>query len=128
MKEANFSVLVLMHPNNYKGCFEILFSYDGERYSTVDDNGPEYFKECGLNTSCRFEVTEEQFYKLMAKSLAMKLRMVNVHLLYKDSQRIMQMFKILSERCVYAQNNTTEDLDIPEIVIAMANSVMHTKI
>lgn len=121
MKEI-YSVQVLMHPLNHKGCFEILFSYDGQRYSTVDGNSPEYFKECGLTTACRFEVTPMQFYKLMAKSLASKLRMVDLHIRYKDSVPTMKMFKALAEKCVNAQCKYSEDLDIPEVVVTMANS------
>ena len=113
---------------NHKGCFEVLFSYDGIRYSTVDDNGPEYFKSCGLTTACRFEVTPMQFYKLMAKSLAIKLSVVDMHIKYKDYAHIMKMFKILSERCVNAQCKYSEDLDIPEIVVQMANSVLITPV
>lgn len=122
MKE--YSVLVLMHPVDYRTCFEVLFSYDGERYSTVDDNGPETFKEQGLTVSHRFTVTSNNFYRLMAKSIAMKLKMVNMHLKYRDSKKVMTLLKILSEKCVKAQYNTVEDLDIPEVVLAMANSLV----
>lgn len=119
-----YSVLVLMHPTNCKGCFEVLFSYDGERYSTVDGNGPDYFKEQGLTVACRFEADMETFYRLMAKSIALKLKLVNLHLKYRDSKKVMTMFKLLSEKCVKAQCNTVEDLDIPEVVTAMANSIV----
>lgn len=119
-----YSVLVLMHPFNHKGCFEILFSYDGDRYSTVDGNGPDYFKEQGLTVACQFEADMESFYRLMAKSIALKLKLVNLHLKYKDSKEVMRMFKLLSEKCVKAQCYTEEDLNLPEVVIAMANSLV----
>lgn len=119
-----YSALVLMHPNNHKGCFEILFSRDGRRYCTVDGNSPNYFKECGLTVACRFEVTPAQFYKLVAKSLAMKLKMVNLHIKYKDCADYMRLFKALAVQCVNAQCKYSEDLEIPEIVIQLANSTI----
>lgn len=127
MKEI-YSVLVLMHPMNHKGCFEILFSYDGKRYSSVDCNGPNYFKELGMTTACRFEVTPMQFYKLMAKSLASKLKTLQYHMRYKDKKKLTEMFKRLSVKCVNAQCKYSEDLEIPEIVIATANTKLFNPI
>lgn len=121
MKEV-YSVLVLMHPCNPKGCFEVLYSYNGKHYSSVDGNSPNYFKEHGLTMSCRFEVTPMQFYHIMAKSIASKLCTLDLHLRYKDKKHITEMLHKLSKRCVNAQCKYSEDLDIPEIVSTMANS------
>ena len=123
MKEV-YSVLVLMHPLNHKGCFEILFSSDGKRYSSIDSNGPDYFKEQGLTTACRFEVTPAQFYRLLAKSLEMKLLLADLHTKYKDYSNTMILFKKIAVRCVSAQSKYSEDLQIPEVVIQLANSVL----
>lgn len=121
MKEI-YSVLVLMHPVNHKGCFEILFSYDGNRYSSVDGNSPNYFRNLGMTTACRFEVNQFQFYKLMAKSLDIKIKTLDLYVRYKDYSRRLGVFKKLSERCINAQCKYSEDLDIPESVIALANA------
>lgn len=123
MKEV-YSVLVLMHPLNHKGCFEILFSSDKKHYSSIDNNGPEYFREQGLTTACNFEVTPVQFYRLLAKSLEMKLQMFDLHTRYKDYSSSMILFKKIAVRCVSAQCKYSEDLHIPEVVIQLANSVL----
>lgn len=124
MKTKVYSALVLMHPINHKECFEILFSYDGQRYSSVDGNSPNYFQTCGLTTACRFDVTPAQFYKLMGKSLDTKIRTLDLHIRYKDNASILKSFKQLSERCVNAQCKYSEDLELPESVIALANSCL----
>ena len=123
MKEV-LSVLVLMHPINRKGCFEILFSSDGNHYSSIDNNSPEYFRKLGLTTACRYEVTPMQFYRLLAKSLEMKLLMVDLHTKYKDMTSTMTLFKKVAKRCVNAQIKYNEDLQLPEIVIQLANSIL----
>lgn len=122
MKKPNYSVLVLMHPINRKGCFELLFSYDGMRFSTVDGNSPEYLKQCGLNTACKFEVTPAQFYSLMGKALDYKIRTLDIHIRYKDNAKMLKFFKMLAERCVNAQCKYSEDLELPESVVTLANS------
>lgn len=121
MKEI-YSALVLMHPINHKGLFEILFSVDKKRYSSVDGNDAEYFKSLGLTTACRFEVTPMQYYKLMAKSLDSKLKVMDLHTKYKDYAERLKFYKKLAVSCVNAQCKYSEDLDLPESVIALANA------
>lgn len=121
MKEV-LSVLVLMHPMNHKGCFEILFSTDHEHFSSVDGNSPEYFKMCGLTTACRFEVTPMQYYKLLGKALAEKLKTLDLHLRYKDKYEVIDMLQRTAKKVVNAQCKYSEDLDIPEIVHTTAST------
>lgn len=125
MKKAKiYSALVLMHPINRKGCFEILFSRDGKRYSSIDGNGPEYFRQNGMTTACRFELKPQQFYKLMAKSLDIKIRTIDLHTKYKDYTHRIQFLRELAVGCVNAQCKYNDDLDLPESVITLANTLV----
>ena len=122
MKTNVYSVLVLMHPVNRRGLFELLFSTDGVHYCTPDGNSPEYFRANGLTLAKRLVVTPQVYVKLLSKVLGEKIKTLSMYVPYKDHAKMLRLFKGLSEYCVNSQCKYSEDLGIPECVITLANS------
>ena len=117
-----YSVLVLMHPVNHRGLYEVLFSTDGVHYCTPDGNSPEYFRAQGLTVAKRLEVSPQTYVKLLSKVLGEKINTLSLYILYKDHAKMLRLFQSLSRYCVNAQCKYSEDLDIPEVVISLANA------
>ena len=116
-----YSALVLMHPVNKEGCFEILFSKDKKHYASIDGNSPDYFKNMGLTSAIEVEVTPMQFYRLLGKSLDIKIRVMDLYVKYRDYFKTLSYYKKLAEIITNAQCKYSEDLEIPESVIQLAN-------
>ena len=117
-----YSVLVLMHPVNHRGLYEVLFSTDGVHYCTPDGNSPEYFRAQGLTVAKRLEVNPQTYVKLLSKVLGEKISTLSLYIPYKDHAKMLRLFQSLSRYCVNAQCKYSEDLDIPEVVISLANA------
>lgn len=122
MKTNVYSVLVLMHPVNRRGLFELLFSTDGVHYCTPDGNSPEYFRANGLTLAKRLAVTPQVYVKLLSKALGEKIKTLSLYVPYKDHAKMLRLFQSLAKYCVNAQCKYSEDLDIPEVVISLANA------
>ena len=117
-----YSVLVLMHPVNRRGLYELLFSTDGVHYCTPDGNSPEYFRAQGLTVAKRLEVSPQMYVKLLSKVLGEKIKTLSLYIPYKDHAKMLRLFQSLAKYCVNSQCKYSEDLDIPEVVIALANA------
>ena len=117
-----YSVLVLMHPVNHRGLYEVLFSTDGVHYCTPDGNSHEYFRAQGLTVAKRLEVNPRTYVKLLSKVLGEKINTLSLYIPYKDHAKMLRLFQSLSRYCVNAQCKYSEDLDIPEVVISLANA------
>lgn len=117
-----YSVLVLMHPVNHRGLYELLFSTDGVHYCTPDGNSPEYFRAQGLTVSKRLEVSPQMYVNLLSKVLGEKIKTLSLYIPYRKHAKMLRLFQSLAKYCVNAQCKYSEDLDIPEVVISLANA------
>ena len=109
-------VMVVTHPVNTK-VFEVLFS-TGDTFLTLNGNNVDMFIESGMTVHTVLDLSEDsvKFYRIMAKSLAEKISILDYHVRYIDKDKYTSLYKKLANKLVQIQTNTEEDLDIPEVV------------
>lgn len=114
-------VMVVTHPVNTK-VFEVLFS-TGDKFLTLDGLSDDCLLESGMSIHTVLDLSGEphKFYRLMAKSLAEKIKFLDYHVKYIDRNKYLNLFKRLAAKLVYEQCNTFNDLDLPEVVQSLAN-------
>ena len=112
-------VMVLSHPVNTR-CFEVLFSEDGKKYTTVDGITKDRITTSmgyTLHSVKDFPKNSPAPYRIMAKALAEKIVLLDYNVSsYEDKNRYLQMFKKIGIKLYNIQSNMIEDFDIPEIV------------
>ena len=123
MNEANMiKVTVMSHPILGARLCDALFSVNGEEPETLDGIPKDYFIEMGLDTETTVQYGENDpnVYKIMAKSLATKLKGLD-YLPFKSQRKTMRKYYKLAEYLTNREISLGVDLDLPEVVIAFTN-------
>lgn len=123
MNEAKMiKVTVMSHPILGARLCDALFSVHGEEPETLDGIKKDYFIEMGLDTetTVQYEDTDPNAYRVMAKSLASKLKGLD-YLPFKSQRSIMRKYYKLAEYLINKEMILGVDLNLSESVIAFAN-------
>lgn len=114
-------VKVMSHLLNPRGAYAVLFSPNGNEFRTVDglcEKDLIGFEEI----SCKSYPTGSPIpLRLFGKSLAEKITLLKLHVKYKDEKKYLRHFYGVATKLVNMQMKTEEDLQLPEIVISLAN-------
>ena len=122
MKELIIKVALCKHPI-FNGAFDVLFS-DGETElksldgSTVEDLEAVGLTEVQITT---FPANSRIPYEVMAKSLSMKLKDLELHVKFKDLKKTMRQFHEIAVKLTRKEIELGEEFDIPENVVSLAN-------
>lgn len=122
MKELIIKVALVKHPI-FNGAFDVLFS-DGETElksldgSTVEDLEAVGLTEVQITT---FPANSSIPYEVMAKSLSMKLKDLELHVKFKDLKKTMKNFHDIAVKLTRKEIELGEEFDIPENVVSLAN-------
>lgn len=122
MKELIIKVALCKHPI-YDGAFDVLFS-DGEtELKSLDGNTVEELEEVGLTEVqiTTFPANSRIPYEVMAKSLSMKLKDLELHVKFKDLKKTMRQFHEIAVKLTRKEIELGEEFDIPENVVSLAN-------
>lgn len=122
MKELIIKVALVKHPI-FNGAFDVLFS-DGETElksldgSTVEDLEAVGLTEVQITT---FPANSSIPYEVMAKSLSMKLKDLELHVKFKDLKKTMKNFHDIAVKLTRKEIELGEEFNIPENVVSLAN-------
>lgn len=115
-------VKVMAHPICKSIANEVLFSSDGKSFQSVDgltEKDLFFFEEI---LCVRFYDDSPIPFRLLGKELAEKIKMLKLHVKYKDEKASMKVFYELAKKLVDIQSRTEEDLKIPEVVEVLSNT------
>lgn len=119
-------VMIVKHPMGH--LTEVLFSkdYDKTSFRSLDGLKPSYFTDiCGLDIAniCYYPKDSVVPFRLMAASLAEKIKSLHLYCKYKDEQIVLSKLWHVAKKLQRLQATTFgEELDLPEIVIALGNA------
>lgn len=116
-------IMVMSHPVNER-VIEVFFCEKKGYYTTVDGIKPSTMSTLGfeVKSEVSFNPLDPAPYNIMAKALAEKIRLLKLHIRYKDEAKYLKHFQKIGEGLVKMQSRLEDEIDIPEIVLNLVNT------
>lgn len=117
-------VMVVRHPILARS-FEVLFAQDNsDEYVSLDGSHLSYFISVGWVSNPPIVYTSGDItpLRIMGKTLEEKIKLLHYHVRFKDEEKYLNHYWKIANKLVNIQLDTEEDLDLPEVVILLANT------
>lgn len=117
-------VMIVGHPI-LKRSFEVLFAEsNSDKFVSLDGSNLAYFIGLGWtsNPPILYRKGDAVPYRIMGKVLAEKTKLLHFHVKYSEEEKYLNYFWNIANKLIEIQQEIEEDLDLPEVVVLLANT------
>lgn len=120
------NVMVLANPVNVRGTREVLFSKNGDHFTTLDGNDENYFYDMGYRPvyTKEFNALSPVYFRILGAALAEKIMLLPLAqytMNIKERDDTFRKYHTMATELIHVQSRINEDLHLSAVIHEMAN-------